>query len=358
MKKSCFYIWGILYFLTSGCNSDQKELSFYPPQFRDTIDIKGHVLNDSFIMGAAFDIDVYQNYLILQAFKGTGEGKLHFFDLSNGHYIKSILPKGRGPGEALCVIDFDVDQDSGEVLFYDTMLHKMYRFNVDSIILNENCKDYILSKIYSTYMLAIYQGKEGYIAKGGLKLKTGESPRFSMIENDSVIFRYCSYPEVYVPGVRDGITISYRKYAYIDVSPDKTKLVCVSGLGAILEIFDIQENKIVLDTIRGFYKPIFEVDKHESIIDIPKQTIYGFIDLYLTNQYIYAIFNTGYDDNNRKNFAVFNWNGDCIRLYRTDYDLNRICVDEGRNRLYAVGRDENLETLLVEFDLDVDISGN
>lgn len=353
MIRIYFCLYCILSFVIVSCNSsNRKELLFNSPQFNDTINIRGRVLNDTFIMGAAYDIDFYHDYLIIQAFRGSEEGKLHFFNCSDGDYLKSIVTKGRGPGEAMSVVDFDVNRDSGDVVFFDSMGQKLFHFNIDSVVLNDNYKDYIFSEIYPIYMYATYWGKEGYIAKEGFKLPTGEYTRFSIIHDDTVVYRYGVYPEFFVPGVPQGVNIIYRSYSHIGISPDKTKLVCALGLGAVLEIFDIKENKIILNTIKGFHKPIFDVDRNQLIKPVSGETIYGFSDLYLTSKYIYTQYSSDSDSKIVSDIAVFNWHGECIRLYHTDYDLIRICVDENKGKVYSICKNQNHENILVEFDLN------
>lgn len=210
--------------------------------------------------------------------------------------------------------------------------------------------DYIIGKDYPINMFAAYWGMNGYIAKGGLKLKTGETLRFSIIENDSVIFRYCDFPEVTVPGIPEGIVPCYIYGSYISLSPDRTRLACVLGYGAILETFKIQGDMISLDTIRGFYRPEFTLDKNKVVLSTPK-TIFGFSDLYVTNKYIYSTFCSQPHKTTTNEVAVFDWKGNCICLYRVDYILEKICIDEVNKKFYAIGKNKDLETLLVEFDL-------
>ena len=341
---------GILLLLIGSCNTRQEELSFYEPQFKDTVEIKGQILNNSFIMGYGDDIDFYNDILIVNAYKGTEEEAIHFFNTNNGLHIKSILPKGRGPGEALVTRDLDINHETGEVLFYDFMGHKLCHFNIDSVLKHDNHKDYVECNPYPIYMYTIHQGKNCYIATGGNILPTKERTRFSIINNDTVTYNYSSFPKVSIPGVPNGIAISYN-YCHADVSPDKSKIVCTSGYGGILEIFNIHQDKITLKTIKGFYKPIFDTDKNEIIIYIPNKTFSAFKDLYVTDKYIYTIFDIIPESRNQKNIAVFDWEGNSIRLYQCDYNLHKICIDSNNNKVYAIGRNEDEETMLVEFYL-------
>lgn len=355
-KIFIIHIFSLICIVFTSCNSEKKDLPFAPPRFQDTIKLQGRVVTDSYVMGLGYDIDCYNNTLIVSAFIGEEEERIHLFNTSDGSHIKSILPKGRGPAETFVATEFDVDKENGNVIFYDFMTHRLLSFNIDSIVKYPDHTKYIQSRFQPVYMYAVYQGNEGYIAKGGKTLADGKNPRFSIIRQDSAIFKYCTYPDVSVPEVEGGVELGYIAYCNVDISPDKNKLVCTSTYGSILEIFDIEKDSIVLQTIRGFQRPYFTLDKYLQVRSIPHKTIHGFIDQCLTNDYIYTLYNDIPDDNtslniNFRHIAVFDWQGNEVCLYQSDYDLKKICVDEETNKLYAIAKNDQHETILVEFQL-------
>lgn len=349
MNKILLYFTAISVWIISGCGQSEKELEFIPPVFQNTKHLEGKILVDTFVMGLCYDIDYYKDYLIVSGYRGDGE-LLNFFDKNNGKYIKSMFRKGRGAGEVLCLKDFDIDHSNGNVLFYDFMSKKLVNFNIDSVLLHQNIINYIHAQDYPIYMYKILQGNDCYIAEGGYK-DNGKNVRLSIIENDSAVYKYYKFPHVKIPGTdAEGIVPAYIYGSRITISPDKKQIAYTTNYGAILEIFDVNSKKIKPKIIKGFYRPTYSLDKNKNIILIPEETIWGFFDLYAGNKYIYTIF-SGSKNARETNIGVFDWNGNCISLYTTDYQLEKICVDEKNHKIYANGLDKNFETVIVQFDL-------
>ena len=349
MNKLFFYIPILCLFILPGCRQQDKELTFIPPEFRQTRHLEGKVLVDTFVMGLCYDIDFYKDYLLVSAYRSDRE-LLNFFDKNSGLYIKSILPKGRGAGEALSLKDFDLDQATGKAVFYDLIGNKLTNFIVDSVISHEKAGAYIHSRNYPIYMYRVLQGNNSYIAEGGYK-EDDKRLRLSIVENDSAIYKYYTFPNVKIPGTdAQGIEPAYTYGSRIAISPDKKRLAYSTNYGAILEIFDLTPEQIKLNTIKGFYRPVYSLEKN-SIQSIPGETVWGFIDLYATDKYIYTIFSGSKNPKDTKNIAVFDWQGNCLDLYTTDYRLEKICVDEANRKIYANGLDSNLETVIVMFEI-------
>lgn len=156
MNKLFFYLPIISLFVFSGCRQQNNELTFIPPEFQQTRHLTGKVLIDTFVMGLCYDIDCYKDYLLVSAYRSDSE-LLNFFDKNNGRYVKSILPKGRGTGEALSLKDFNLDQATGKVVFYDLIGNRLTHFMIDSVTTHENAAKYIHSRNYPIYMYRVLQ---------------------------------------------------------------------------------------------------------------------------------------------------------------------------------------------------------
>lgn len=349
MNKFFFYLVIMILLLLSGCRQEEKELAFTPPVFQHTRHLTGKVLIDTFVMGLCYDMDCYKDYLLVSAYRGDKE-LLNFFDKNSGKYLKSILSIGRGAGEALSLKDFNLDHATGKVIFYDLVANRLTNFIVDSVIAHEKPETYIHSRNYPIYMYNVLQGNNGYIAEGGYK-ENDKRLRLSIIENDSAIYKYYTFPNVKIPGTdAKGIEPAYTYGSRLTISPNKKQLAYSTNYGAILEIFDLTPKQITLNTIKGFYRPVYTLDKN-NIQSIPGETVWGFIDLYATDKYIYTIFSGSTNPKDTKNIGVFDWKGNCLDLYTTDYQLEKICVDEPNRKIYANGLDANLETVIVTFDI-------
>lgn len=349
MSKSLGYIGILCIYLIAACTGNKQELKFTPPVFPATTHLSGKILVDTFIMGLCYDINTYKDYLIVSTYRGDGE-ILNIFDKHNGRHLKGLLRRGKGAGEVLSLRDFDLDQTNGDLLFYDVMDRKIVTCNIDSVLAHTDADGWIHSRTHPIYMYKILRGNGCYIAEGGHR-ENGKSVRLTLIRDDSVIFRYRTFPEIRIPGTdARGIEAAYIYGSRIAISPGRKQIAYTTNYGAILEIFDITAHEIKLNTIKGFYRPAYTLEGN-NLVSLPGETIWGFFDLYATGRYIYTIFSGSTDSKATKNIAVFDWKGNGVHLYTTDYRLEKICVDEKSGKIYANGLDKNFETVIFEFDL-------
>ena len=335
----------------SNC-SPKQEISFEPLIFPNTTHLEGQILDSSFIMGKSYDIDYYNQYILISAHTGEKEPLIHLFDKNEKKFFTSLLPKGRAPGERLTWGGIQVDHATGEALFFDSEAQRSTTFQIDSVHYSKKkWQEQITVYHFPVYAYHITPLKNGYIIQGGGEVSPqGKRPRLSLFRNDSLIDILYNTPNVRFAENYLSIDQISTDFLY-SISPDKQRLVCQMTYGMILEFISIKKDRIIADTVRGFIKPIFELDRHKCVNPTEGKTIYGLRDLYATNQYIYAIYigNTVYKNSNR--IAVFDWKGNPLHLFTTDYKLERLCVDETNRKIYATGITPQYENVLLEFPL-------
>ena len=346
MKRIISYL--LFALAVMGC-SNKNELLFADAVFPEIIDLKGEVVEDTFIMGTCYDMEYYNHTLWVVGYIGEEEEDLHVFDANTGRHIKSLYPKGRGTGEAIDVPHINIDKQTGRVTFYDYNVNRIHYFQADSVITHNEIDIYLHSSLDTIGMSQIFLGKENYIGISGVRQPDGKCPRIFLIEHDSIINEYNDLPNIYIPG-KNSVRAGYM-FANYALHPSKTKLICASIYGATLEIFNIQAKQITLDTIRGFIPPVYSTNKHGHVEILPGETIFGFFDVYATNDFIYTIYCANTDVKKKYQIAVFDWKGNEYRLYKTDYPLECICVDEQSNQLYATTVNQKGEKIIVKFKL-------
>lgn len=329
-----------------GCNHTEY-LDFSPPIFPDTTHLEGKIVVDNFIMGASFDIDLYNNTLFVVAYTGEEEEALHLFNKNDGNHIKSILPKGRGPGEALTVSHIDIDRKNGNVYFYDYVANKMHHFSSDSVIHHVELKKFMHSCRYPIYMYRVLKADSRLIAVKGLTEANGKHPRLSIINKDTIISKYYDFPPVRMQE-KNGIEATYN-YSEYSICAEKNKIVCTCFYGGILEIFDIGKDEIKLNCIKGLFRPVYNL--YEKTVPIrTSRTVFGFADVYATPADIFTIFCGSNDHKATNKIAAFDWNGECKHLYITDYRLSKLCIDEKSKTIYSTATTSEYEKVIVKFN--------
>ena len=187
MKRNIYCL--IVLFLAFGCANKHK-LSFTEAIFPETIELKGEVVMDTFIMGACYDMEYYNHKLWVVGYVGEEEEDLHIFDANNGAHLKSLYPKGRGPGEAVDVPHINIDKQTGWALFYDYNMNRIHYFQADSVMAHSKVNKYLYSSQDTIGMSQIFWGKENYIGILGVRQPNGSFPRIFLIEHDAIINEY------------------------------------------------------------------------------------------------------------------------------------------------------------------------
>lgn len=350
LTRSGIYL--ILFIFFFSCKGKKDEIEYIPLFIKDTVFLEGRKLSDELLFRATIDLGFYHDYLILVAFT---EGKfMHVFDRNTGTYLKSFLAEGRGPAETVTLNAFDINQVTGKVTFYDDMLLKLCEFELDSVM---KPKGKLMLKSQNSRLHAtsgyIYQLRDSSYIEGNwfLRDKNGIIKRLARIKNEKVTCVYNRFPWV-GREFQDNIHIAYRNTGILTVSPDRMKMASGGSWGAILEIFDLRDS-IKLETIKYIHRPVYKASKSE-LYPVQGETVWGFKDLYATDRFIYALYwgnQSGKDGPDC--IAVFDWQGELVKFYKTDHYLHNLCVDEDKNKIYAVGVDKkSRETVMVEFLLN------
>lgn len=179
-----------------------------------------------------------------------------------------------------------------------------------------------------------------YLVDGQLGEPSKELKRFQILSGNEVTSEYNEFP---VPASEHMIHIS----SLISMSPNRNKAAVGTLYGGILEIFNIQNNLNPVCT-RRFYRPVIEV-KGGDIRNTP-ETIFGFSEIYATNEHLYTVLIGSNDPNSPHSIAQFDWKGKEIAKYSTDCLILRLFVPENEPQTaYAIANEKGF--YLARFDL-------
>ena len=244
--------------------------------------------------------------------------------------------------------------DGSVLSYYDFMRREILCVDVDSLL--EDVYDFETEVLNipiwaSTVMNAgddmVYMRNPGYydsdtsvLVRFVIQKKTGD-----------ILHEEIEYP----------IEDKYKRFALYNfakcsMSPDKSRFVVGTSIGAILEIFSKDSTIECLNT-KYFHEPEFEVVSGHY--EMNGKTILGFNDIYAADDRIYAVYdgerNPYYAGEERlvdTKIAVFDWEGNPLELIRTDYGIDRICYSERENVIYGAVRDIDDIMYLARLDLN------
>ena len=337
----------------SRSNTLVKDKDYVAPNFPKTEEIKFTILNND--LPASWpqsNLILCDSVMFVNAECIENQNVFHIFRLKDGKYIRGFANWGRAANEL---------NDYRRITLTDDgkILHAMDN--------NNRSIDIDLQKAISgetSFVVKSYKLPRGPISReihsvGNNLLHTENGrkiPRF-VITNRECTDTLCSNDQ-YTPTKTsiDESQIDKEDYYYYNsafgVRPDGTRSVNVTGNGMLMEIYDIQNNKMRSIALRRFHRPKMGDNMRKGASDC----VYGGLGIYVTNDYIYV----RYHDEKREidskyiktSIAVFDWNGKEVARYKSDTFIMSFAVTPDDKRAYCWTVNVDGEEAFCYFDLN------
>lgn len=324
--------------LPSGCRK--------PDPYSAAVNLKGIVLISSDSLHAPQNIALVKSYLVV------GDATIHAiqaYRADDGAYAKTLGRFGKGPGEIIMPSCLNPSTEQpGIIWVFDLQVMRLTEFDVD--------KEKHLRTIDLTSGLPynpVLMG-DSLILSCGLLYVGG---RFGIYDSTGKFIRNVGIiPE----GSAANVPVQLHLQAYqstLRVNPRKSLLVVGTRYGDRLDI--LKADGEILRTVHGpvsanpFYTVVSAGGTPVMATD-EKKTLYGYIDIAVTEKYIFALFSgrTRNDFPGRANFGnhvhVFDWDGKIIRAYNLDSDVLSIAVDGDGRYLYGIQHEPRIAVIRFE----------
>ena len=338
----CYYIAMMLsvFQILSGCNGDIQKSEYSFPGFKETAEAEFEVISDElFGLNAISDITVRGSKIIVCSVSLEDGKIMHLYDKGNVGPPMHILNYGRGPKELLFASNISFSHDTGTMTFSDNLAAKQVNVNID--VLAERGLDAVDEVQWQVPRWNVHNLKleKGYLLTyniGYLQRDTSSVERIELCDrNGNIISTYNEFPVI------DDDRKRFMMYnnEIIAVSPDEEKFVITTSVGGILEIFSMRDGELKNITTKYFIEPDFSMEGNIYNYD---NLIYSFSDLCATDDAIYAAYGGESDFKSSTgchNIAIFDWNGNPLKLIRTGHRIERLCLDSEENTLYAMIQD-------------------
>ncbi len=264
-------------------------------------------------------------------------GHVNIFS-SQGEYVDCLVKKGHGREEVSSLPTmFSLDKRRGVV----SVFANPYLVEYDVREFMEACEDYS-SKTDCSVLLASSAHDVKRLADRYLLEGFTNDMRFAVADNNSRSV-YVEYPLI-LPWQDDDATAAVLTYASrVAVSPDATRWVQVSYIGAVLETFELRGGDIRSMGMNPIYRPVYDGEGND--VGWCDETTIGFDDVVATDKCIYALLNGTQGKNLKSNppvrpftneITVFDWNGDIKQIISTDCMMMTIDIDEDEDVCYAI----------------------
>jgi len=318
--------------------------------FNQEIPLEGKAINTNIELTNPWRLFLNDSLLIITD-KQNKDGILIFLDISDDFkYLGAVGREGQGPGEFLGLKK--VAGNGAYLWVFDVVTRAISRINIDSALqINEYVPPikYLLDQQVTN--ISVFNDSSfavGYYAK---------KHRFSLINNrGDVLYSFLNYPELENKYGIDSITFSYGVKANLYqakmlYNSKRKSLVLSYYFTGLIQIIDPQNGvftKHLIGPDNNFPPQYVLSSDGRSFLD--KDAKDGYIDLCLTDNYIYALYSGKTDrlDITSNQVFQFDWKGNPIRKYMLDHALVGFAVDEKNNKIYGIDFSDNP---LIEFDL-------
>ena len=330
MKRINVFFCILIYVLTS-CNLGKANSVVYTPiDTTNVTHLTGEVIMEIKSHGCSEILD-FGDYIVMAA--GI-DGKLFNVVSKNGVVVESVGHIGKGNNEFLRIANIQ-KVNNRDFMVYDGVRKKLSYYNIDSI-LNGKIIPYNSINIKSNDIInQVYQlSEDNFLYSYGF-VESKAIRRFSVVSKDGEIkTRYDKYP-----GNEDSLLMvkAYNLQPPLVVFDPSGKNMVVANkpIGAIMDIFNIQQDNIELKETKYFISPIVETNEKGIIIN-PSDIIAGFTDIFMTDNGIYATYiGAKAIQYPQTKIIKFNKVGVVEKVYKTDYLNSQIIFDEKTNAFYT-----------------------
>lgn len=346
----------LLILLTSlfffSCQNSGKEKSEYMlPVFKHQEVARVTLFKIDKPLASVFSVNVFGDYLFVGS--PVDNFYIHIFNKHTGAFITSAASKGRGPGEFVNYVrSLDTVKDTIYVS-EGSSDRPVYLYNLmDFVNKANNFRTIDISGCSRSY-LGLFPVKEGFLSAPATK-----GDRFAIHDKSGkMVSIYHKFPDLGVELDTLHLWKMIQLRTGLAVKPDRNKFAAVTMLGAILEIYSIENNKIRLEKELKFYPPKIVINRSDSRSRIHPDCMIGFWNAVATNDFIYTIFSgkTERDFQSTPLLAdfvyVFDWEGNPVKSYTVPCKIKRLSVNEQTKRAYITTVDEEGMDVVGYFDL-------
>jgi len=338
----------ILISLLNSCRSESTFLEFKHPNFIERIKVKPTKLNFDKPLGAFRSMIIIDSMLIVSAY--DKQYVIHVFNKKDGSSIKQLLQIGNGPGEFI-QMGFHVTSIDKSIYVYSPGMRLIRKYNFPKI-LNEMMSEEEV-KFDVSLMFAEPIG-DRFLAS------TFSKERFLLLNNKGkIVSKYNDFPRLSKNVDTNAVRKFFLNYQRVSIKPDKSKFVVTTSAGAIMQIFNILGDSIILYKQKGIDSPILSTEKG-SVGIADDECKVGMWSIQTTDEYIYTLYSGSKikDLNNNNSFMadyiyIFDWQGMPVKCFEIEGGrIERFGLDRENGRIFLYSTSKEGEQALSYFDTE------
>lgn len=316
--------------LLQSCNAHRGEDELFRMKSKTSIERISDTMSE---YTSIVDLMGFEHYLVMIGLNLKSDTWVHVFDLDAKSFLLDAIPRGRGPGEMIHCSNVSMN-GSGTFILTDRMKKVQVVFNLLELLrdgassIRENKVDIPAFNVYSyqpdtSCYLYVQNPSEQALSRSAISRFYVRSARSS--DTLSVSDGY-----YYQDNASNWAVYNYSQFASLG-----SRFVAGSTLGGLLEGYEVHDYTVK----KLFAKEVFPVLLNRDGT-FSSACLWGFSDLYPETEGIWTIFDGEHskdcDEPKFCNVALWDWSGVGLAAWKTEMELERICMI-GR-RMYSVVR--------------------
>jgi|GEM_PF-1255105 len=308
--------------------------------------LEGKNLPINFMLGRPYQLKLLDSLLIIA---DRVESKaLTIYDYKNNKLIKEAINIGQGPNEIILPIQVTVNIIEKKIGILERQKGTYTLFRISDILNTPQ----ISNSIYLGNIDLVSETSKGYISQGFYdKGSLGVHDKNGKLMNVINI-----YPH-YINEIKD-ISTRYRFGQGPIAFNKKSNLLAFAGyFSGEIKFYHLNDsNKLDIEKLYNLsIASTIEKRINEGSTNIEKTDIEYFTDIYSTDDYFYILYSGEKMEDRetikKSHIIIFNSFGEFVKCYKSNNRIQKICVDENNEYLYALALSDNFDYVLLQMKL-------
>lgn len=310
--RSQFLIIFIILLVFTSCNNGENNYreQFFPKEGV----LQGEIICSDLCLNFPFDICCINDRIALLSLR---DGKLlHFYDKQSGSFVGSYISYGKGANEYLQLSDLSFDSSKRLLSFAEVNKVRLIGVEVDDSLNMHKVYEQSLEGKANIFRTAFFLNDTiRLIESQAIK----DCSWLQIVDSTGALVG--TYSTTLGNALEDAVLTSQTHSV---VSPLGTHYARATLFGGILQIFDIDKDKITCRYIGRHIRPVGNVEGLSFVNT--SETIMGYCDLFATEKYLYGVMLNSMAETT-SSLVIWDWDGNPISKWNSDKLLQHICVD-------------------------------
>lgn len=333
--------------VTSGCENRNKgshgsQNDSYSISFPKSEEKSWEVMRSKDIIPYPLGLHLQDSVLVIS---GRLDGKwIHHYDKETGKLHGSYLQMGRGNGEVVEAENISFGND-GSIEVFDISQNKIINLDKDFSEVKSWQTSDIAPNIQGTWRLA-----DGHLLCKYLQSDGKDITRcFVLVDSNE-------HPKIISKQTTIGKDLNvnsliFTQQSVMAIAPDGRNFATGTKAGAILEFFTISDDKIEPKNKEIYFEPEFIEDNGN--VHTPDFPVIGFSSMVANDKYLIASYGGTNIDDEVNNIGVWDWDGNPIKMVKTNASIFALAYDQDSEMLYSVIMPKNSELMLAKMKFDI-----